>query len=67
MERKTSLGVEWADDYDHRYEPPWSAPSLAPEEGLRLMRAFVNVRRPALREAIIEFVTKLSQGDSPRA
>ncbi len=29
------------------------------------MRAFVNVRQPTLREAIIEFVTKLSPADGP--
>lgn len=32
----------------------------SPEEGSRLMHAFLNIRRPAHREAVINFVTKLS-------
>jgi hypothetical protein len=32
----------------------------SPEEGRRLMLAFMNIRRPALREAIINTVTTLS-------
>jgi hypothetical protein len=35
----------------------------SPEDGVRLMRAFVNVRQPALREAIIDFVAKLAPAD----
>ena len=31
-----------------------------PEQGHRLMRAFVNIRETALREAIVDFVTDLS-------
>jgi hypothetical protein len=33
----------------------------APEDGARLLRAFVNIRQPALREAIIELVTRMSE------
>jgi hypothetical protein len=32
----------------------------SPEEGRRLMLAFMSIRRPALREAIINTVTTLS-------
>ncbi len=32
----------------------------SPEEGRRLMLAFFNIQRPALREAIINTVTTLS-------
>ena len=32
----------------------------SPEEGSRLMLAFLNIRRPAHREAVMNFVTKLS-------
>ncbi|HZZ61589.1 MAG TPA: hypothetical protein VFE63_10485 [Roseiarcus sp.] len=32
----------------------------SPEEGSRLMLAFLNIRRPAHREAVINFVTQLS-------
>ncbi len=31
-----------------------------PEEGHRLMRAFVSIRQAALREAIVKFVDELS-------
>jgi hypothetical protein len=31
-----------------------------PEEGHRLISAFLNIRQPALRKAIIEFVAALS-------
>ena len=31
-----------------------------PEEGYRLMRAFLGIRRPGLRQAIVELVTELS-------
>lgn len=37
-----------------------------PEEGYRLMRAFLGIRRPALRQAIVELVTELSApGEDP--
>lgn len=32
----------------------------SPEEGYRLMLAFINIRQPALRQAIIQTMTKLS-------
>jgi len=32
-----------------------------PEEGYRLMRAFLNIREPALRDAIITFVAEVSK------
>lgn len=32
----------------------------SPEEGSRLMHAFLHIRRPAHREAVINLVTKLS-------
>jgi hypothetical protein len=32
-----------------------------PEEGYRLMRAFLNIREAALREAIITFVAEVSK------
>ena len=35
-----------------------SSPSR--DEGCRLMREFMNIRHPALREAVIELVTRLS-------
>ncbi len=35
-----------------------------PQEGRRLMLAFMNIRRRALREVIIKTVTELSRRDS---
>jgi hypothetical protein len=34
-----------------------------PQEGYRLMHSFFSIRRPALREAIVKFVTELSTLD----
>jgi transcriptional regulator with XRE-family HTH domain len=36
-----------------------------PDQGLRLHRAFVGVRNPALREAIVSLVIELAKNDSP--
>jgi transcriptional regulator with XRE-family HTH domain len=36
-----------------------------PDQGLRLHRAFVGVRSPALREAIVSLVIELAKGDNP--
>ena len=35
----------------------------SPEAGGRLILAFMNIRHPALREAIIELVRRLSEAD----
>jgi len=32
-----------------------------PEEGLRLMHAFLDIRQPEVRDAIIKFVAELSR------
>ena len=36
-----------------------------PDQGLRLHRAFVGVKNPALREAIIALVTELAKNETP--
>jgi len=36
-------------------------PEPSPQEGYRLMQAFVQIRRAAVREAIIELATRLSE------
>ena len=47
-----------------------SAPSTfstpSPEEGHRLLRDFMSIRQPALREAVIELVMRLSISDGRR-
>ena len=45
-------------------DPRPSRPS--PEEGYRLMRHFANIRQPALREAVIDLVTRLAVGAEVR-
>ncbi len=37
-----------------------SSLSAAPEEGVRLLRAFAGIRQPAHREAVVELVVKLA-------
>jgi hypothetical protein len=39
---------------------PRSSSKPAPEEGIRLLRAFSGIRQAALREAIIELATKFA-------
>ena len=36
-----------------------------PDQGLRLHLAFIGVKSPALREAIVSLVTELARNDSP--
>jgi transcriptional regulator with XRE-family HTH domain len=36
-----------------------------PDQGLRLHRAFISVKSPALREAIVSLVTELARDDDP--
>jgi hypothetical protein len=44
-------------------DSPWHLSWPDPAEGYRLMRAFLNIRKPAVRNAIIAFVTELSAAD----
>ena len=44
---------------------PREGPNIAlPDQGLRLHRAFVAVKNPALREAIVSLVIELARNDS---
>ena len=36
-----------------------------PDQGLRLHRAFISVKNPALREAIVTLVTELARNETP--
>lgn len=36
-----------------------------PDQGLRLHRAFISVKNPALREAIVSLVTELARNETP--
>lgn len=51
---------------DHeRPTPQHSARLTLPDQGLRLHRAFISVKSPALREAIVSLVTELARNDDP--
>ena len=50
---------------DHRRPADRDSPVLTlPDQGLRLHRAFVGVRNPALREAIVSLVTELARNET---
>jgi len=51
-------------DGEERPLPRESSNITLPDQGLRLHRAFVGVKNPALREAIVSLVTELAKNDS---
>jgi hypothetical protein len=48
---------------------PWESPEnkdpdsdvITPEEGVRLVRAYVSIRNPALRRAVVNFIGELAK------
>jgi hypothetical protein len=50
---------------DTIFDPAYDSSTPAPEDGARLLRAFLSIGQPALREAIIELVTRMSEADKP--
>lgn len=55
----------WVDPLDiaavtSRFDPGRASSMPAPEDGIRLMRAFLSIREPAARQAVIEYATELS-------
>ena len=52
-------------DDDHRPTSQEHTRLTLPDQGLRLHRAFVGVKNPALREAIIALVTELAKNETP--
>ena len=50
-----------ATDFSQAAEPAFSLPD--PEEGLRLMRAFLRIRDAARRQTIVEFVANMARLD----
>jgi len=47
--------------HDGRRNPAGASSRPTPEDGVRLIRAFMNVKQAGLREAIIQFVEELSK------
>jgi hypothetical protein len=47
------------------FDPPFGSSRPAPEDGVRLLRAFLTIAQPALREAIIELATRMSEAYQP--
>jgi transcriptional regulator with XRE-family HTH domain len=52
-------------DDDQRPTSQEGARLTLPDQGLRLHRAFIGVKNPALREAIIALVTELAKNETP--
>jgi hypothetical protein len=45
---------------------PASDPSRpTPQDGARLLRAFLGIRQPTLREAVIKLAVRMSESDRP--
>jgi hypothetical protein len=61
----TSVGPSVTSVNRRRPDPARSISSSGPEEGYRLIRSFLNIREPALRQAIIELVMELSAPERP--
>jgi hypothetical protein len=68
------MGAEGLEDDDQcESQPPrWvdgqigsSSVKLSPEEGVRLMRAFVRIRRRSLREIVIRLAASLAAEAEP--
>jgi hypothetical protein len=68
------MGAEVLEDDDpcESQHPRWvdgqigsSSVELSPEEGVRLMRVFVRIRRRSLREIVIRLVTSLAEEAEP--
>jgi transcriptional regulator with XRE-family HTH domain len=52
-------------DDDHRPTSHEGARLTLPDQGLRLHWAFIGVKSPALREAIVALVTELAKNETP--
>jgi hypothetical protein len=52
-------------DGEERLLPQDATYLTLPNQGLRLHRAFVGVKNPALREAVVSLVIELAKNDSP--
>ena len=63
MKRKESYPISQADPFlDAGQSASGEKHSWSnPEEGLRLIKAFLKIRQPALREVIIDLAVKLSK------
>jgi transcriptional regulator with XRE-family HTH domain len=51
--------------FDDRPASRETARLTLPDQGLRLHRAFIGVKNPALREAIVSLVIELARNDNP--
>jgi hypothetical protein len=47
------------------FDATYVSSSPTPEDGARLLRAFLSIGQPALREAIIKLVARVSEADKP--
>jgi hypothetical protein len=63
----TSVGPSVTSVNPRRPDPARSISSSGPEEGYRLIRSFLSIREPTLRQAIIELVMELSAPERDRS
>ncbi len=67
MGRKAGFWVDPSDtDANGNFGPTRGSSRPPPQDGVRLMRAFIGLKQPALRQAVIDFVAKLSALDEHR-
>jgi len=59
MAKKEALSTG-ASDHGGQRNPAGTSSRPTPEDGLRLIHAFMDIKEVALREAIIQLVTELS-------
>ena len=62
-ETKTKNSIEYMLDSilsQDKHADVVRAPMVSPEEGVRLIRAFIRVKQPELRAAIIKLVTQIA-------
>jgi hypothetical protein len=66
-------GKAFGDDDQYESQPPYwalsdrlgsSSVKLRPEEGVRLMRAFVRIRQQGLREIVVRLATSLAEAEA---
>jgi len=64
MAKKEAFPTGYSDafiDHGGQRNSPGTASRPTPEDGLRLIHAFMEVKQTALREALIQFVVELSK------
>jgi hypothetical protein len=64
-EKEAAVGIAGTPSKDARGGPPPNRSLRDPEEGRRLVHAFLSIRQPAIRQAIIEYVEEQARLHKP--